>query len=69
MRVCRAMAMFRPTFIALIKNLTPEDLVFMEICFQRTVLVNNSPCLVSISCWHTADANDPISCLSLCIPT
>lgn len=38
MRVCRAMAMFRPSFIALIKNLTPEDLVFMEICFQRTVL-------------------------------
>ncbi|KAF9436172.1 Transcriptional regulator of nonfermentable carbon utilization [Entomortierella beljakovae] len=38
MRVCRAMAMFRPSFIALIMNLTPEDLVFMETCFQRTVL-------------------------------
>ncbi|KAK3816145.1 MAG: hypothetical protein J3Q66DRAFT_193143 [Benniella sp.] len=38
MRVCRAMAMFRPSFIALIKNLTPEDLVFMEISFQRTIL-------------------------------
>ncbi|KAF9929210.1 Transcriptional regulator of nonfermentable carbon utilization [Linnemannia zychae] len=38
MRVCRAMAMFRPSFIALIMNLTPEDLVFMETCFQRTIL-------------------------------
>ncbi|KAF9092646.1 Transcriptional regulator of nonfermentable carbon utilization, partial [Mortierella sp. AD031] len=38
MRVCRAMAMFRPSFIALIMNLTPEDLIFMETCFQRTVL-------------------------------
>lgn len=42
MRVCRAMAMFRPSFIALIKNLTPEDLVFMEISFQRTILVSQS---------------------------
>lgn len=40
MRVCRAMAMFRPSFIALIMNLTPEDLIFMETCFQRTVLVS-----------------------------
>lgn len=39
MRICRAMAMFRPSFIALIMNLTPEDLIFMETCFQRTVLV------------------------------
>ncbi|KAF8980506.1 Transcriptional regulator of nonfermentable carbon utilization [Entomortierella lignicola] len=38
MRVCRAMATFRPSFIALIMNLTPEDLIFMETCFQRTVL-------------------------------
>ncbi|KAF9352817.1 Transcriptional regulator of nonfermentable carbon utilization [Mortierella sp. NVP85] len=38
MRVCRAMAMFRPSFIALIMNLTPEDLIFMEKCFQRTIL-------------------------------
>ncbi|KAG0278729.1 Transcriptional regulator of nonfermentable carbon utilization [Linnemannia gamsii] len=41
MRVCRAMAMFRPSFIALIMNLTPEDLIFMETCFQRTVLLLN----------------------------
>ncbi|KAG0289176.1 Transcriptional regulator of nonfermentable carbon utilization [Linnemannia gamsii] len=38
MRICRAMAMFRPSFIALIMNLTPEDLIFMEKCFQRTIL-------------------------------
>ncbi|KAF9935063.1 Transcriptional regulator of nonfermentable carbon utilization [Linnemannia zychae] len=38
MRICRAMAMFRPSFIALITNLTPEDLIFMEKCFQRTIL-------------------------------
>jgi len=40
MRICRAMAMFRPSFIALIMNLTPEDLIFMEKCFQRTILVS-----------------------------
>jgi hypothetical protein len=40
MRVCRAMASIRPSLIALIMNLTHEDLIFMEKCFQRTLLVS-----------------------------
>ncbi|CEP08124.1 hypothetical protein [Parasitella parasitica] len=38
MRISRALALFRPSFIALIMNLTEEDLVFMEKCIQRTLL-------------------------------
>ncbi|KAL7753223.1 Transcriptional regulator of nonfermentable carbon utilization [Sorochytrium milnesiophthora] len=38
LRICRALASFRPSFMALILNLTEEDLVFMEKCFQRTLL-------------------------------
>jgi len=38
MRISRALALFRPSFIALIMNLTEEDLVFMEKCLQRTLL-------------------------------
>ncbi|KAJ1982109.1 Transcriptional regulator of nonfermentable carbon utilization [Dimargaris xerosporica] len=37
-RICRAMAQFRPTFIALNMNLTTDDLIFMEKCFHRTLL-------------------------------
>ncbi|CAG8665858.1 18379_t:CDS:2, partial [Acaulospora morrowiae] len=37
-RIVRALATFRPSFIALIMNLTEEDLIFMEKCFQRTIL-------------------------------
>ncbi|KAI9470657.1 MAG: hypothetical protein EXX96DRAFT_365248 [Benjaminiella poitrasii] len=38
MRISRALSMFRPSFLSLIMNLTEEDLVFMEKCFQRTLL-------------------------------
>ncbi|KAI7905045.1 uncharacterized protein BX663DRAFT_430673 [Cokeromyces recurvatus] len=38
MRISRALSMFRPSFLSLIMNLTEEDLVFMERCFQRTLL-------------------------------
>jgi len=38
MRISRALALFRPSFIALIMNLTEEDLIFMEKCFQRQLL-------------------------------
>ncbi|KAJ8658627.1 hypothetical protein O0I10_005667 [Lichtheimia ornata] len=38
MRISRALALFRPSFLALIMNLTEEDLVFMEKCIQRTLL-------------------------------
>ncbi|KAI8378057.1 uncharacterized protein BYT42DRAFT_516473 [Radiomyces spectabilis] len=37
-RISRALAMFRPSFLALIMNLTEEDLIFMEKCIQRTLL-------------------------------
>jgi hypothetical protein len=40
MRISRAMALFRPSSLSLIINLTEEDLVFMEKCVQRTLLVN-----------------------------
>jgi hypothetical protein len=43
MRISRALALFRPSFIALIMNLTEEDLVFMEKCLQRTLLVSFNP--------------------------
>ncbi|KAI8879069.1 hypothetical protein K501DRAFT_336329 [Backusella circina FSU 941] len=38
MRISRAMALFRPSSLSLIINLTEEDLVFMEKCVQRTLL-------------------------------
>ncbi|KAK9462007.1 uncharacterized protein V1516DRAFT_685039 [Lipomyces oligophaga] len=38
MRVARCMASFRPSFIACTKTLKEEDLIFMEKCFQRTLL-------------------------------
>lgn len=39
MRISQAMAKYRPSFIALTKTLKEEDLVFMEKCFQRTLMV------------------------------
>ena len=47
MRVCRAMASIRPSLIALIMNLTREDLIFMEKCFQRTLLVRGVALVVT----------------------
>ncbi|KAI7902196.1 uncharacterized protein BX663DRAFT_512051 [Cokeromyces recurvatus] len=38
MKISRALAYFRPSFLALIMNLTEEDLIFMEKCIQRTLL-------------------------------
>ncbi|KAJ3092747.1 Transcriptional regulator of nonfermentable carbon utilization [Quaeritorhiza haematococci] len=38
MRICKALAGFRPSFMAQIMNLSEEDLIFMEKCFQRTLL-------------------------------
>ena len=37
MRISRALALFRPSFIALIMNLTEEDLVFMEKCLENDI--------------------------------
>ena len=38
LRIARAIVGYRPSFIALTKTLREEDLTFMEICFQRTLL-------------------------------
>ncbi|KAJ2783946.1 Transcriptional regulator of nonfermentable carbon utilization [Coemansia javaensis] len=38
MRVCRAIAHFRPSLVALLRNLTREDLVFAEKSLQRALL-------------------------------
>ncbi|KAI9505081.1 hypothetical protein BX070DRAFT_102849 [Coemansia spiralis] len=38
MRVSRAIAHFRPSLVALLRNLTREDLIFMEKSFQRALL-------------------------------
>ena len=37
LRIARAMASFRPSFIACTQTLKAEDLLFMERCFQRTL--------------------------------
>lgn len=44
MRISRSLALFRPSFLALIMNLTEDDLVFMEQCIQRTLLVRVGIC-------------------------
>ncbi|KAJ3241010.1 Transcriptional regulator of nonfermentable carbon utilization [Chytriomyces hyalinus] len=38
MRICGSLAKFRPSFMAVMMNLSEEDLVFMEKCFQRTLI-------------------------------
>lgn len=38
LRIARALGEIRPSFIASTKDLTREDLVFMEKCFQRTLV-------------------------------
>lgn len=41
MRISRALALFRPSVLASMMNLTEDDLIFTEKCLQRTLLVNN----------------------------
>jgi PAS domain-containing protein len=41
LKIARALAEIRPSFIACTKDLTREDLVFMEKCFQRTLVEYN----------------------------
>ena len=38
LRIARSMASYRPSFIACTNTLTEDDLIFMEQCFQRTLL-------------------------------
>ncbi len=40
LRICRALAQFRPSFMAILIHLSEEDLIFMEKCFQRTLTVS-----------------------------
>lgn len=42
LRIVRALAIFRPSLIALQMPLTEEDEVFVERSFQRTILVSLS---------------------------
>jgi hypothetical protein len=39
LRIVRALAIFRPSLIALQMPLTEEDEIFVEKCFQRSLLV------------------------------
>lgn len=39
LRIVRALAIFRPSLIALQMPMTDEDEVFVERCFQRSLLV------------------------------
>lgn len=41
MRISRALALFRPSVLASMMNLTEDDLIFTEKCLQRTLLVND----------------------------
>lgn len=41
MRISRALALFRPSFISTMMRLTEEDLIYMEKCVQRSVLVRS----------------------------
>ena len=40
LRIVRALAIFRPSLIALQMPLTDEDEIFVEKCFQRSLLVS-----------------------------
>lgn len=39
MRISKALALFRPSVLASMMNLTEDDLIFTEKCLQRTLLV------------------------------
>lgn len=40
MRISRALALFRPSVLASMMNLTEDDLIFTEKSLQRTLLVS-----------------------------
>lgn len=40
MRISKALALFRPSVLASMMNLTEDDLIFTEKCLQRTLLVS-----------------------------
>lgn len=55
MRISRALALFRPSVLASMMNLTEDDLVFTEKCLQRTLLVSSL-------CFHDVKERDPSIC-------
>jgi hypothetical protein len=44
LRIVRALAIFRPSLIALQMPLTEEDEIFVEKCVQRSVIVSGNEC-------------------------
>ena len=56
LRIVRALAIFRPSLIALQMPLSLDDEIFVEKCFQRTLLVLHMP----ISSFHLI-----FSCITL----
>lgn len=47
LRVVRALAIFRPSLIALQMPMTEEDEIFIEKCFQRSLIVS---CAIRLQC-------------------
>jgi hypothetical protein len=48
MRISRALALFRPSVLASMMNLTEDDLIFTEKSLQRTLLVSFTSLLVRL---------------------
>ena len=53
LRIVRALAIFRPSLIALQMPLSEEDEVFVEKCFQRSLIVR---LMSSVERWGVSDA-------------
>jgi len=52
LRIVRALAIFRPSLIALQMPLSLDDEIFVEKCFQRTLLVHRAFIFFSIPLSH-----------------
>ncbi|KAK4166483.1 putative transcription factor [Cladorrhinum sp. PSN259] len=70
-RIAKALAAIRPSFIASTKNLTPQDLIFMEKYFQRTLIEyegfmeqSSSPAFVCRRTGEIAGANKEFTALT-----
>ena len=50
LRIVRALAIFRPSLIALQMPLSEEDEVFVEKCFQRSLIVRALPPNPRVGC-------------------
>ncbi|KAI9151752.1 Transcription activator of gluconeogenesis [Paramyrothecium foliicola] len=59
LKIARALGEIRPSFISCTKDLTREDLIFMEKCFQRTLVEYNDflqhCCAPTIVCRRTGE--------------